>query len=261
VSLFDRITKIRPNPIGPRDLDCDADLQSLWDCLMLGRPVVVLSPTPAFASRFVLDLARLVQGFAAPPILPYIPVTDPRIPAIVRQPQGIIGVSNPLAATLFPPTVRIVRSGFRVNCWLPFQRSASARRYLALFTNTERLASAVEAALRAMAVREPHRFSKGEMDILLLRQSLLEKGVRTGVSRAEFTRQLVWTQTFQEQYRRYRRLFGRQRRIAFRLRQVCRGRCHERAAAPGLRSRPWLCGRAGLRGGLSVRVCCPAPEG
>jgi hypothetical protein len=183
----------------------DVDLQKIWDHLVLGLPVVVLGTTPATTARVVLELGSLVTKFSAVPIVPYIPITDPRFSGLAKSPKGIIGVSNPIAPSLFRVDVLTVKVGFepeeRCNCKGCF---SMARRWnLDLQRNTEMLDAAVGEALAAMVKGDPLHFRRGEMDLTLIKQKLSEKGVATWSARSDFVSKLVESPAFVERYRRH----------------------------------------------------------
>jgi hypothetical protein len=96
----------------PGAVECEADLPDVWEFMVLGRPVIVLGSTPEVASRVVLEFSWLVRSFVCPDLIPYISVSDPRFPALIRDPRGIIGVSNPIASSLLPSGSVVVRVGF-----------------------------------------------------------------------------------------------------------------------------------------------------
>jgi hypothetical protein len=202
--LFDGIAIDRRSPSSIRLIDVmGVDLQKVWDHLVLGLPVLVLGTTPAKTARVVLELASLVTSFSAVHIVPYIPITDPRFSGLAKSPKGIIGVSNPIAPSLFQADVLTVSVGFerqdRCDCRGCFSR---ARRCSSeLERNTEMLDAAVGEALAAMVKADSLHFRRGEMDLTLIGQKLWEKGVATWSTRSDFVSKLVEAPAFGERYR------------------------------------------------------------
>jgi hypothetical protein len=132
---------------------------------VLGRTVVVLGTATASTARAVLGLGSIVAGFSPVHIVPYIPIADPRFAGLAESPKGIIGVSSPIAPSLFPPDLLTVRVGFEPDdeckCRGCFSR---ARMWSAdLARNTEMLSAAVGQALEEMAKTDPLHFRRGEM--------------------------------------------------------------------------------------------------
>jgi hypothetical protein len=186
-------------------VECEADLQNVWISLVLGNPVVVCGATPAIASRVVLELAWLVQCFATPELIPYIPVTDPRFPDLVKKPRGIVGVSNPIACALLTPGSAVVRVGFpRTAFRFPFSGKVNSRsRLIGIIRNTERLTDAVRAALCSMAEKDPNGFAKGEVRVAVLVRAIADMGVETGIATADFAAKLANAPAFKEKFRNF----------------------------------------------------------
>jgi hypothetical protein len=177
-------------------VQCEADLQMVWEHLILGRPVIILGSTPAVASRAVLELSWLVQNFSAPRLIPYISVSDSRFPALVKAPEGIIGVSNPIAPSLMPAEVALMRVGFpaRTFSWPFMARSNSTDGFYRLLRNTEALSLAVGDAVGpggAGAVR-PRELAK----------RLAERGVETAAGLGDFAARLIDAPAFAAESRR-----------------------------------------------------------
>jgi hypothetical protein len=197
-----------PNHLHVLDVvECEADLQNVWMSLVLGTPVVVCGATPAITSRVVLELAWLVQRFATPELIPYIPVTDPRFADLVKKPRGIVGVSNPVACALLAPGSAVVRVGFpRTSFRFPFTGRANSRsKLIGILRNTERLADAVRVALPAMAEKDPNGFARGEVRIAVLVRAIIETGVETAMATAEFAARLANAPVFKEKFRDFKR--------------------------------------------------------
>jgi hypothetical protein len=177
-------------------VQCEADLQTVWEHLILGRPVIVFGSTPAVASRAVLELSWLVQNFASPRLIPYISVSDPRFPALVKAPEGIIGVSNPIAPSLMPPDVAVMRVGFPgpAFSWPFIRRSNSRDGFYRLLRNTEALSLAVGDAVTA---RRGEAVSPTE-----LAKRLSERGVETAAGIGDFAARLIDAPAFTAESRR-----------------------------------------------------------
>jgi hypothetical protein len=135
-------------------VECEADLQRVWEYLILGKPVIVFGSTPEIASRAVLELSWLVRRFTSPPLIPYISVSDPRFPLLVKEPEGIIGVSNPIAPSLMSKESVLVRVGFPERGFrFPFTGVKNSReRFYGLLRNTEALALAVGDAMEVNGI-------------------------------------------------------------------------------------------------------------
>jgi hypothetical protein len=164
-------------------VECEADLPRVWAHLVLGRPVVVFGSTPEIASRAVLELVWLVHEFSVVTMIPYICVSDPRFPELAREPVGVVGVSNPIAPSLFAPNAVLVRVGFpgRTFRW-PFIGAGNSREeFDRLRRNTEALASAIGETVDA-----------GEgTGTKIIAAKLAEKGVATSTGLGDFAARLI----------------------------------------------------------------------
>jgi hypothetical protein len=156
----------------------------------------------------VLGFAQLVHSFARPELTPYIPVTDSRFADLARRPKGIIGISNPIAPSLFRDRAMLVRvgfplSGFRFNLAKLYSGRANSReRGFAIVKNTEQLGCAIDESLLAMAATDRGRFQRGEMNVTVLHEKLSRRGVQTWSNRRDFVSKLIDTPMFHERYRR-----------------------------------------------------------
>jgi hypothetical protein len=103
----------------------------------------------------------------------------------VQAPQGIIGVSNPIAPSLMPPAVAVMRVGFppRSFSWPFLGRANSRDGFSRLLRNTEALSLAVGDAVEAggedgVSPRE-------------LARRLSERGVETAAGLGDFAARLI----------------------------------------------------------------------
>jgi hypothetical protein len=163
------------------------DLLGVWESAVFDEPIIVLASTPSVASRAVRALTSLLGPQISPRSLPYIAVADPRFDALIQNPIGIIGVSNPIVTSLLSPGVRIVTIGVSGK-----ERHKSAVGDSGLVTNSENLILGIRAAFC-----QPARRSASTPDLALIKQSLVSKGVRTSMGMDQFVSKLVTVPLFE----------------------------------------------------------------
>lgn len=175
------------------------DITRLWEMVILEEPVLVFGATPAVASKAVFAIASLtLTSPSLPKVNPYICITDPEFTKISKNPYGIIGVSNPIAPSLFKgiPVFYVgfpEKNGFRDN-------SISSK---SVKVTGEELRAAAAAYIEKLSeivmntlFENPFACMLGKVDVTALQRRVISSGLWTFEETGKFVEKLIHSNFF-----------------------------------------------------------------
>jgi hypothetical protein len=196
-----------PTVLGLRNLkenDCLGDLLALWEAVFLGESILVYGATPSTASLAAFAIRSFVfPRRLAPPLHPFISITDPRFQGIVASPIGIVGVSNPMALQMAANFQNVFIVGFAEGGglgkgrrpWPAFAGTSmgTAELRTLLYQNTTRLVAAMRDTLAAGACGGTSEIQTAST---LLENKIAERGIELARPAKQFAAQLAQTRCF-----------------------------------------------------------------
>lgn len=175
------------------------DITRLWEMVILEEPILVFGATPAIASKAVFAIASLtLTSPSLPKVNPYICITDPSFINLTKNPYGIIGVSNPIAPSLFKgvPVFYVgfpEKNGFRDRTFFSKSVNVTGEELrAAAAAYTQKLS---EIVLNTLS-ENPFAGMLGKVDMNALQHRVISSGLWTFESTGKFAEKLVHSNFF-----------------------------------------------------------------